>query len=84
MSIAQFKGIKFALLWLSARGHLALIRGWLAVFVVSVTVLDAVAIGVSASMTAWRSAPAGAVRTSPRRQPRHGGADPPRQVRTQA
>jgi diguanylate cyclase (GGDEF)-like protein len=53
MSVAQFKGIKFPVL---------AVRSWLvwanprrlAVFIVSVTLLDAVAIGVSARATAWR------------------------------
>jgi diguanylate cyclase (GGDEF)-like protein len=53
MSTAQLKGIKCSALS---------VRSWaiwanprcLAVFIVSVTLLDAIAIGVSASMTAWR------------------------------
>jgi diguanylate cyclase (GGDEF)-like protein len=53
MSIAQFKGLK---------GPALAVRSWpvwenprrLVLFIVSVTVIDAAAIGVSASMTAWR------------------------------
>jgi diguanylate cyclase (GGDEF)-like protein len=53
MRIAQFKGIKCSVLSVRSWAIWANPRR-LAVFVVSVTLLDAVAIGVSASMTAWR------------------------------
>jgi hypothetical protein len=53
MRIAQFKGIKCSALSVRSWAIWANPRR-LAVFVVSVTLLDAVAIGVSASMTAWR------------------------------
>jgi len=53
MSIAQFKGIKCSALSVRSWAIWANPRR-LAVFIVSVTLLDAIAIGVSASMTAWR------------------------------